>query len=78
MKRKNLTKIAAGIVMTMALLLGIQQGSGDVKAAEDRVLHNPVIDENGTTTWDCVYFGKYWQDDTNKDGVADEMMKKRH
>lgn len=76
MKRKNLTKIAAGIVMTMALLLGIQQGSGDVKAAEDRVLHNPVIDENGTTTWDCVYFGKYWQDDTNKDGVADENDEK--
>ena len=76
MKRKNLTKIAAGIVMTMALLLGIQQGSGDVKAAEDRVLHNPVIDENGTTTWDCVRFGKYWQEDTNKDGVADENDEK--
>lgn len=76
MKRKNLTKIAAGIMMTTALLLGIQQGSGDVKAAEDRVLHNPVIDENGTTTWDCAYFGKYWQDDTNKDGVADENDEK--
>ncbi len=76
MKRKNLTKIAAGLVMTTALLLGIQQGSGDVKAAEDRVLHNPAIDENGTTTWDCVYFGKYWQEDTDKDGVADQNDEK--
>ena len=76
MKRKNLTKIAAGIVMTTALLLGIQQGSGDAKAAEDRVLHNPAIDEKGTTTWDCVYFGKYWQEDTNKDGVADQNDEK--
>ena len=24
-------------------------------------LCNPVIDENGVTTWDCVYFGNYPQ-----------------
>lgn len=27
------------------------------------------IDE---TTWDCIYFGHYWQNDTNKDGIADK------
>ncbi len=27
--------------------------------------------DDGVTTWDCVYFGRYWQNDTNKDGTAD-------
>ena len=38
---------------------------------EDRMLHNPVT-EDGVTTWDCIYFGNYWQSDTNGDGVADK------
>ena len=45
-------------------------GTGDLK--------NPVTDSsNGVTTWDCVYFGNYWQKDTNGDGVADENDKKQ-
>lgn len=32
-------------------------------------LHNPYND-GMTVTWDCVYFGKYWQNDTNADGKA--------
>lgn len=35
-------------------------------------LNSPTIDSNGTTTWDCVYFGNYWQNDTNGDGKADK------
>lgn len=42
-------------------------------------VENPDIDkisnphfENGNTVWDCVYFGNYWQNDTNEDGVADK------
>ncbi len=31
----------------------------------------------GITTWDCVYFGNYWQEDTNKDGRADKKDKKQ-
>lgn len=34
-------------------------------------LHNPTM-INGVSTWDCVYFGTYWQNDTNGDGVADQ------
>lgn len=34
-------------------------------------LNNPRISE-GVTTWDCVYFGNYWQNDTNGDGKADK------
>lgn len=32
---------------------------------------NPVTD-NDITTWDCLYFGSYWQNDTNNDGQVDE------
>lgn len=32
---------------------------------------NPSTDSSGTTTWDCIYFGKYWQNDTNGDQKAD-------
>lgn len=31
---------------------------------------------DSTTTWDCVYFGNYWQNDTNGDGVADQNDEK--
>lgn len=34
-------------------------------------ISNPRI-VDGVTTWDCVYFGKYWQNDTNGDGFADQ------
>ncbi len=30
---------------------------------------NPVS-SNGVVTWDCVWFGNYWQEDTNGDGVC--------
>lgn len=29
-------------------------------------LSNPVVDSNGVTTWDCIYFGSYWQNDTTE------------
>lgn len=29
-------------------------------------LHNPVVDENGKVTWDCVYFGNYYQNSDKK------------
>ena len=35
-------------------------------------LNNPTTDSSGVSTWDCIYFGNYWQNDTNGDGVADE------
>lgn len=35
-------------------------------------LSSPVKDDNGVTTWDCIYFGSYWQNDTNGDGTADK------
>lgn len=38
----------------------------------DYGVSNPTI-SNGVTTWDCVYFGNYWQNDTNGDGTADQQ-----
>ena len=35
-------------------------------------LNNPTTDSSGVSTWDCIYFGNYWQNDTNGDGVADK------
>ncbi|MGN1205721.1 MAG: leucine-rich repeat protein, partial [Eubacterium sp.] len=34
-------------------------------------ISNPRITE-GITTWDCIWFGNYWQEDTNGDGRADK------
>ncbi|MDE5864677.1 MAG: Ig-like domain-containing protein, partial [Lachnospiraceae bacterium] len=42
---------------------------GDVSGNEFG-LSNPVVD-NGVTTWDCIYFGSYWQNDTNGNGRVD-------
>ena len=32
---------------------------------------NPRKNADGSVTYDCVWFGNYWQDDTNGDGEAD-------
>ncbi|MCR5728161.1 MAG: DUF6273 domain-containing protein [Lachnospiraceae bacterium] len=33
-------------------------------------IHNPIKNEDGSVTYSTVYFGKYWQNDTNSDGTA--------
>ena len=38
-------------------------------------LSNPVVCD-GVSTWDCIYFGNYWQNDTNGDGKADQNDEK--
>ena len=40
-------------------------------SAGKKELKNPTT-ENGITTWDCIWFGNYWQEDTNGDGKADK------
>lgn len=40
-------------------------------------LRSPTVGSDGVTTWDCVYFGEYWQDDTNRDGTADKSDEKK-
>lgn len=39
--------------------------------APSQNVKSPSKTEEGATQWDCVYFGNYWQNDTNGDGKAD-------
>lgn len=40
-------------------------------------LSNPRVSLDGVVTWDCVYFGNYWQENTNGDGKTDKEDKKK-
>ena len=76
MKRKTkrlLAKLLA-LVMVLSLCEITLEQSTPVKAAV--TLQNPTTDGNGVTTWDCIYFGNYWQNDTNGDGKADQNDQK--
>ena len=73
------TRKPIAILTTLAMILSLESGvtmPRKVRAA-DYGLKNPVTASNGVTTWDCVYFGNYWQEDTNGDGVADENDEKQ-
>ena len=50
--------------------------SGAAESTSSCGLSNPTI-SNDVTTWDCIYFGNYWQNDTNGDGKADQNDKKQ-
>ncbi len=45
------------------------------EAGSKKMPENPTA-ENGITTWDCIWFGNYWQEDTNGDGKVDKNDKK--
>lgn len=83
-KRMTMSREILSIVLSAAMVIPIcspaflaltwQRG----KTAEAAtVLSNPRIDVDGVSTWDCVYFGSYWQNDTNGDGVADQKDEKQ-
>ena len=71
-KKSNLKKQAAFLLIA-TLLAGIlpMPGSSPARAAGYGV-SSPRIDSSGITTWDCIWFGNYWQEDTNRDGRADK------
>lgn len=73
-QHKTTLKRSIAILMTLAMVLSLPTGITTSRQAQaaDYGLNNPTTDSNGVTTWDCVYFGNYWQNDTNGDGVADE------
>ena len=50
--------------------------SGDDSENEEGVINNPLVKAT-VTTWDCVYFGNYWQNDTNGDGTVDQNDEKQ-
>lgn len=48
-----------------------QLSFSQIAEAAEHTLSNPRV-KNGVTTWDCVWFGNYWQSDTNGDGKANQ------
>lgn len=68
--KKICAKILIMALLLQSVYLTINVTNESAKAATLN-LHNPTM-VNGVSTWDCVYFGTYWQNDTNGDGVADQ------
>ena len=68
--KKTCAKILIMALVLQSVYLTVNGTNESAKAATLN-LHNPTI-INGVSTWDCVYFGTYWQNDTNGDGVADQ------
>ncbi|MCR5836600.1 MAG: DUF6273 domain-containing protein [Lachnospiraceae bacterium] len=76
MRRKK--KKILSIFLCMSIMIGtINPGNKEVLAEGiDTILSNPekvrVSKESDKTitTWDCIWLGNYWQNDTNGDGVA--------
>lgn len=68
--KKACAKILIMALVLQSVYLTVNVSNESVKAATLN-LHNPTM-INGVSTWDCVYFGTYWQNDTNGDGVADQ------
>lgn len=69
---KRITKRLLSFCLSMTLVLSLCCTAAPVKVqAADYGLSNPRTDSEGATTWDCIYFGNYWQNDTNGDGKVD-------
>lgn len=71
------------IIVSAVLIAGLLYNIPSIKAVDniDYGISNPVIDDRMPqmieTIWDCIYFGNYWQNDTNNDGVADQNDEKQ-
>ena len=65
MKRKTKRLLAKFLALVMVLsLCEITLGQSTLaKAAAS--LQNPTTDGNGVTTWDCIYFGNYYQSNSS-------------
>lgn len=78
MKRKIENKLLATLLSVSLLIpvlpIGEVPFSTEVKAAGHEI-SNPVTDSSGLTTWDCVYFGNYFQSDTT--GTTKDPIKWR-
>ncbi len=75
--KRSFKRIVSAILILTILVLcvsGMPYNRKEAKA-EEYGLSNPTWNGN-VSTWDCVWFGKYWQEDTNGDGVADENDEK--
>lgn len=75
-QRKRIRKYIA-ILMTLAMVISLGSGITLPRQAQAAGygLSDPVTDSTGVTTWDCVYFGNYYQSDAT--GTTKEPIKWR-
>ena len=66
MKRKVVSKL---MVLSLVASLLVTPEKGIIEAATTYP-SNPYRTAAGVATWDTIYFGNYYQNDTNKDGKA--------
>lgn len=75
--------LVSAVLIGMSVMENSTVSNAAISASEEKNarvsygLNNPRTDSDGTTTWDCVWFGNYWQEDTNKDGIADKNDEKK-
>lgn len=75
---KHNFKSLVAIVLSCSIILSVADNiPKTAKASSTYKLNNPTMDSDGVSTWDCVWFGNYWQNDTNGDGVADKNDEKQ-
>ena len=72
------TKQTLALFLSASMLLSpFQNGLGKPQKTQavDSSISNPGV-ENDIATWDTVYFGHFWQNDTNGDGTIDQTDQK--
>ncbi len=62
-------------VLVFAMLLSVLPADGRTGKAEGYGIGNPTMAI--ASTWDSIYFGNYWSEDTNGDGVANQEDEKQ-
>lgn len=63
--------LVAGLLPAHSIAAETSEAKIGEMAQVDYGLDNPRVD-HGVTTWDCIYFGNYWQEDTDGDGNVDK------
>ncbi len=66
MKRRKTSRLLAGLLALVMVLPLCEITLGQSTPAKAAVsLQNPITDGNGVTTWDCIYFGNYYQSNSS-------------
>ena len=66
MKRRKTKRLLAGLLALVMVLSLCEITLGQSVPAKAAVsLQNPTIDGNDVTTWDCIYFGNYYQSNSS-------------
>lgn len=74
----RIVKTSIALLLSAALMVSAVPGQLSVASAAEAAgsVSKPTVNSKHTVTWDCIYFGNYWQEDTNGDGKANEEDQK--